>query len=132
MTLTNSKSKEILLATVTQILLTVKPNFVEGSFKGSLKIEGIILEGSGPDDNLITVVSSEHLKDSPAFVFTSNWEKSNHLKCPYRLQATLNSMECIYVKVRVFWCILGGLNFSFMVCRGVSMSWRGFCKLEKL
>ncbi|XP_066252577.1 intermembrane lipid transfer protein VPS13A-like [Euwallacea similis] len=94
----SNKTKEVLTATLTQTLLTVKPNFIDDSFKASLKIEGIIIEGSGPNNTSSTIVSSEHLKDSPAFVFTSNLEKLMGSTCPYRLQMTLNSVDCIYNK----------------------------------
>ncbi|KAL1509464.1 hypothetical protein ABEB36_004192 [Hypothenemus hampei] len=97
----NSNKKDILVATLTQTLITVKPNFLENTFKASFKVEGIIVEGMGPETNLITVLSSEHLKDSPAYVFTLNWEKLKAKKAKefsYRLFITLNSVECIYNK----------------------------------
>ncbi|KAH1005296.1 hypothetical protein HUJ04_006309 [Dendroctonus ponderosae] len=96
--LTN-QSQEVLVATLTQTLLTVKPQFVDQTYRASLKVEGFIVEGNGPKNTLNCLLSSEHLKDSPAFVFIAYWEKlKTHNGFAHRLQVTLNPVECIYNK----------------------------------
>lgn len=90
----------MLAATLTQTLLTVKPQFVEQTYRASLKVEGFIVEGNGPKNTLNCLLSSEHLKDSPAFVFIAHWEKvKNQDGFTHRLQVTLNPVECTYNKV---------------------------------
>ncbi|XP_050293548.1 intermembrane lipid transfer protein VPS13C-like [Anthonomus grandis grandis] len=91
-----SDSREVVVATITQTLVSAKPNFLDKIYRISLKVEGLIVEGNGPNNCLTPMVSSEHLKDSPAFFFTMILEKS---KADARsLQMTLSSVECIYNK----------------------------------
>ncbi|KAF7285850.1 hypothetical protein GWI33_009822 [Rhynchophorus ferrugineus] len=96
----NKESQEILVATMTQTIISLKPNFVDSTYKFALKIEGIIIEGGGPGDTLMPVISSEHLKDSPAFFFIMNLEKmkKENNNISHRLQIKMSSMECIYNK----------------------------------
>ncbi|XP_060526445.1 intermembrane lipid transfer protein VPS13C-like isoform X2 [Cylas formicarius] len=95
----SSKPKEVLVATMTQAIFSIRPNFSDNTYSASLKIEGIIIEGNGPGGNMISIISSEHLKDSPAFFFKTNLEKMREGgRFSHRLQMALDSVECIYNK----------------------------------
>ncbi|XP_030755861.1 vacuolar protein sorting-associated protein 13A-like [Sitophilus oryzae] len=95
-----NNSKEILVTTITQTIVSLKPNFLDSTYKFSLKIEGIIIEGNGPGEALIPLATSEHLKDSPAFFFAVNLEKmkKENNNITHRLQVSMSSVECIYNK----------------------------------
>ncbi|KAJ8960584.1 hypothetical protein NQ318_013873 [Aromia moschata] len=97
-TLTNN-TREILVTTLTQTICSIKPNYQDGSFKSSLKVEGIIIEGANSDDHLMPLISSEHLGDSPAFFFKAELEKMpKNSNCAYKLGVTMDAVECVYNK----------------------------------
>lgn len=93
--------KEILVLTLTQTILSIEPKYTERTFKSCLKIEGLILEGVGTEDNLLPIISSEHLKDSPAYFLKIELEKSKSSKCAYKLGFVMDSVEYIHNKVSV-------------------------------
>ncbi|XP_072395854.1 intermembrane lipid transfer protein VPS13A-like [Diabrotica undecimpunctata] len=97
-TLTNNY-KEVAVLTMTQALFNLKPNYIEETFRASVKIEGIILEGASNEDHLMPIISSEHLSDSPAYFFKMDLDKlpSNSV-CKYKLNIVMDSVECIYNK----------------------------------
>jgi hypothetical protein len=109
-----NNSKEILLLTLTQINLTVHPNLLENSFKALVKVEGLILEGSNEEEQLISIIASEHLSTSPAYFFKAELEKMpSNSKYSYKLNLSLDSVECLYNQVIQF------ITFktSFETCR---------------
>lgn len=91
--------REILVMTLTQTIFTMEPRYMEKSFKICFKVEGMILEGVGNEDNLVPILSSEHLKDSPAYFLKILLEKTKNSKCSYRLGIALDSVEYIHNKV---------------------------------
>lgn len=95
------KSREIMVLTLTQTIFSIEPKFLDNSFKACLKVEGFILEGIGNEDNLLPLIGSEHLKDSPAYFLKVDCEKTNRTNCSYRLSIIMDSIEYIHNKVRV-------------------------------
>ncbi|CAH0559656.1 unnamed protein product [Brassicogethes aeneus] len=76
-----------------------EPNNVTNTFKASIKIEGLIMEGANAEELLSPIVSSEHLSDSPAYFFKAELEKmpENSLS-PYKLGVVMDSVEILYNK----------------------------------
>lgn len=65
-----------------------------------MKIEGLIMEGYSSEDLLGPILSSEHLRDSPAYFFKMELEKMpKNSKSVYRLNVVMDSVECIYNSV---------------------------------
>ncbi|CAH1186159.1 unnamed protein product [Phyllotreta striolata] len=94
-----SDSREIFVLTMTQTVLNLKPNFGDGTYRASLKIEGLIVEGATNEDHLIPIVSSEHLSDSPAYFLKIDLEKLSAIgACKFKLNVVMDSVECIYNK----------------------------------
>lgn len=92
-------SKEILALTITQTIFSIEPKYIEKTFKIELKVEGLILEGIGNEENLLCIVSSEHHQDSPAYFLKINFEKPRSSKCAYKLAIIMDSVEYIHNKV---------------------------------
>lgn len=92
-------SKEIMVLTITQSILSFEPRFVDQTFKACLKVEGLILEGVGNEENLLPIVSSEHFKDSPAYFLKVDLERPKSSKCAYRFGIIMDSVEYIHNKV---------------------------------
>ncbi|RZC35875.1 vacuolar protein sorting-associated protein 13A-like, partial [Asbolus verrucosus] len=98
LSVTNS-SKEILLLTLTQINFNIHPHYMEDSYKAQLKVEGLILEGSNEEEQLVSIMASEHLSTSPAYFFKAELEKMpSNSKESHKLQLSLDSVECLYNK----------------------------------
>lgn len=85
---------------MTQTVFSLKPNYTEKSYRASLKIEGVIIEGTSNEDHLMPIISSEHLSDSPAYFLRVELDKlpKNNV-CKYKLNVNMDSVECIYNKV---------------------------------
>ena len=99
LSLTNN-SKEIVLLTLTQTNLSFHPNNFDGSYKSVIKVEGVIMEGSNEDEQLMSIIASEHLSTSPAYILKADFEKMpTGSKCSHRLNVTLDSIECLYNQV---------------------------------
>lgn len=93
-------SKEVLLLTLTQTNFSYNPNLLEDTFKALLKIEGLILEGSNEEEQLISIMASEHLSTSPAYFFKAELEKMPaNSNCSYKFNLALDSVECLYNQV---------------------------------
>lgn len=92
-------SKEVLVLTLTQTIFSIEPRYVDRTFKACLKVEGVILEGIGSEDNLLPIISSEHLKDSPAYFLKIDLEKTKSPKCAYKLGIVMDSVEYLHNKV---------------------------------
>lgn len=86
--------------TITQTILSYKPNHLQDTFTATMKVEGLIVEGATNEDHLLPLISSEHLNDSPAFFLKVDLEKlpKNSSSC-YKLKVVMESVECIYNKV---------------------------------
>lgn len=116
-----SHTREIIVLTLTQTICSIKPNYQENVFKSSLKIEGICIEGTSNEDHLIPLISSEHLSDSPAYFFKAKLEKMRkNSNCAYKLNVTMDSVECIYNKVSMWkslWYYLDVylIQFNFVI-----------------
>ncbi|XP_063908904.1 intermembrane lipid transfer protein VPS13C-like isoform X2 [Zophobas morio] len=96
LSLTNN-SKEIVLLTLTQTNLSFHPNNFDCSYKSVIKVEGVIMEGSNEDEQLMSIIASEHLSTSPAYILKADFEKMpTGSKCSHRLNVTLDSIECLY------------------------------------
>ncbi|CAH1112949.1 unnamed protein product [Psylliodes chrysocephalus] len=91
--------KELAVLTMTQTVFSLKPNYTEKSYRASLKIEGVIIEGTSNEDHLMPIISSEHLSDSPAYFLRVELDKlpKNNV-CKYKLNVNMDSVECIYNK----------------------------------
>ncbi|EEZ98160.2 hypothetical protein TcasGA2_TC000586 [Tribolium castaneum] len=90
-------SKEIFLLTLTQTNFNFHPNQLEDTFKALVKIEGLILEGSNEDEQLISILASEHLSTSPAYFFKAELEKMpTNSNASHKLNLALDSVECLY------------------------------------
>lgn len=94
-------SKEILALTLTQTIFSIEPKYLDETFKVELKVEGLILEGIGTEENLLPLISSEHHPDSPAYFLKISFEKTKSSKCAYKLAFTLDSVEYIHNKVSI-------------------------------
>lgn len=102
LSLTNTR-KEIILLTLTQINLNIQPNYMEETYKTNFKIEGLILEGSNEDEQLTSIMASEHIGNSAPYVFNIEIEKMpTNSPWTYRLNMALDSIECLYNKVTTF------------------------------
>ncbi|KAK9875024.1 hypothetical protein WA026_005834 [Henosepilachna vigintioctopunctata] len=90
-------SKEIGVLTMTQATLSWMPNFLNDTFTCHFKIEGFILEGATEDDQLVSLISSEHLSNSPAYFLKIEVSKlPKDSTASYKLKVTLDSMEMVY------------------------------------
>lgn len=97
----NDSNKEIFVSTLTQSNLNIQPNYIKNTYKALFKVEGLIVEGSSIDDNLATILQSEHLGSSPAYFLKIELEKLPRTsKSPYKLSCALDSIECLYNDVR--------------------------------
>lgn len=93
---------EIFVVTLTQLITSFQPNFVDKSFLANVKIEALIVDGiNNGDEPLITLISSQHLHNSPAYFMKFNFEKTPSLEtnCDYRLNGILEPLEIIYNEV---------------------------------
>ncbi|KAK5650330.1 hypothetical protein RI129_001359 [Pyrocoelia pectoralis] len=89
--------REILVITMTQIILSTVPNFVEDTYKFLLKIEGIVVEGASVEDHLVPIISSEHIHSSPAYFFKIDIEKHKPKSSPsFSVSGALSTIEIIY------------------------------------
>ncbi|XP_057653630.1 intermembrane lipid transfer protein VPS13A-like [Diorhabda carinulata] len=91
--------REIAVLTVTQTVIVFIPKFIEDTFRVSLKIEAIIIEGCSNEDHLMPIISSEHLSDSPAYFLKMELSKmpKNSIS-KYKFNIVMDSVECIYDK----------------------------------
>lgn len=63
-------------------------------------MEGLIVEGLNEDDQLASIVASEHLGNSPAYFFQMELSKTvSNLDNAYKFHLSLNTLECIYNNV---------------------------------
>lgn len=68
----------------------------------NVKVEALIVDGinAGGDEPLVTLISSQHMHNSPAYFFKFNLEKTPLEKnCDYRLNGMLESLEIVYNEV---------------------------------
>lgn len=105
------------MLTMTQFISMFLPNFKDDTFKFTLKIEGIVVEGASLEDHLVPVVSSEHTQSSPAYFLKVDVEKvfskSTHT---YKINGALSSMEILYQQVRLIIVIYLYSRTSIMGC----------------
>lgn len=94
-------SKEILAVTLTQTIFSLEPKYVDKTYKIEFKVEGLILEGIGTEENLLPIISSEHNPDSPAYFLKVRFEKNKSSKCSYKLAIAMDSVEYIHNKVSI-------------------------------
>lgn len=109
--LTNN-SKEIFILTCTQVNLSYFPNSIQpNAFKLVIKVEGLILEGLNEDEQLISIVASEHLGNSPAYFFHMEYDKRfSNSEYDHKFFLSLNTLECIYNIVSFFPELKNNLN----------------------
>lgn len=97
----HNNGTEIFVVTLTQLISSIQPNFIEQSYRANFKVEALIIEGASNDDHLVTIVSSQHLHNSPAYFFKLNIEKTPlENNCNYRISSVLESLEILYKEVR--------------------------------
>lgn len=96
------EDKEVAVVTLTQFNLFLTPTFATDSYKVLLKVEGLIIEGSSLDEQLVPIVNSEHLSDSPAYFLKVEFEKTNcesgNMIC--KLNGVLSTVEILYQQVK--------------------------------
>lgn len=93
---------EIFILTVTQLISSFQPNLLDKSFLLNVKIEALIVDGINTcgEEPLVTLISSQHLHNSPAYFFKFNLQKTPlEENCDYRLNGVLESLEIVYNKV---------------------------------
>lgn len=92
---------EIFVVTLTQLISQFQPNFAERSFMANLKVEALIVDGiNNGDEPLVTLISSQHMHNSPAYFFKLSLEKTPlDRNCDYRLSGVLESLEIVYNEV---------------------------------
>ncbi|KAL3277157.1 hypothetical protein HHI36_012509 [Cryptolaemus montrouzieri] len=91
--------KEICVLTMTQVILTWMPNFTDNTYSCNFKVEGFILEGTTEEDHLVSLISSEHLSNSPAYFLKVDFMKlPEDSKAAFKLKFTMDSVEIVYNK----------------------------------
>ncbi|XP_017782614.1 PREDICTED: vacuolar protein sorting-associated protein 13A-like [Nicrophorus vespilloides] len=90
-------NREILIVTMTQLISSYQPNFLDNTYKASLKIEGLIIEGASVEEHLISIVSTIHNGHSPAYFLKLDVEKTPK-KCEhsYKINCILEHIEVAY------------------------------------
>lgn len=94
--------KEIFVITITQFISSVQPNFLMKTYKASLKIEALIIEGASVEDHLIPILSSEHTYNNPPYFFKMEIEKlPPSANATHNLNVNLEALELLYHQVSV-------------------------------
>lgn len=95
-----NSGKEIMVATATQVITFLQPNFAKDIFKFTVKVEALILEGASIEEHLIPILSSEHTYNSPAYFLKLEVEKMpKNYNSAYNINFNLEALEFLYHQV---------------------------------
>ncbi|GJQ74448.1 hypothetical protein Trydic_g21318 [Trypoxylus dichotomus] len=90
---------EVLIVTLTQLISNLHPNYSDGTYKAGLKVEAVMVEGSSVEEQLIPIISSEHLTvhNSPAYFLKLEFEQMPAgSQFSYKLNLVLEYLEISY------------------------------------